>query len=312
MTMVIDQNRKKIRKDLISLRDLDVREINQILDRGEYWSDKLNSRISNNPRAVDNPVVCNLFFESSTRTRFSFEVAAKKLGYHVLNFYPTASSTQKGESLYDTLKTLEAMGVNAAIIRTSEENILQEVASKLELAVINAGAGSNEHPTQGLLDLLTMRQHFGKIEGLKVAIIGDVRHSRVANSNLVALNKFNAEVFIAGPEELLPAKDSPLLTSNVKILSVDEAMQKADIVMMLRMQVERHQHSKLCDNYLELYGLNKKRFNALQSHTMIMHPAPFNRGIEIDGDLVEDPRSLIYKQVANGVGVRMAVLERAL
>lgn len=312
MTMVLNQNSKKTKKDLLSLKDLDIEEINNILDRGEYWTDKLNSRITNIPKTIDNPVICNLFFESSTRTRLSFEVAAKKLGYHVLNFHPSSSSTQKGETLYDTLKTLEAMGVNSAIIRTSEENTLQEIAPKLNLAVINAGAGSNEHPTQGLLDLLTMREVFNKIEGLKVAIIGDIKHSRVANSNIIALTKFNAEVFISGPPELLPERGSELLSPNVRILDVDEAMRQADVVMMLRLQLERHKSAQIVDNYLDRYGLNKKRFKALQEHAVILHPAPFNRDIEIDGDLVEDPRSLIYKQVSNGIGVRMAVLERSL
>jgi len=303
---------KKKRKDLISLKDLELNEIQGILERGEYWSDHLNSRFSIIPRTVDNPIVSNLFFESSTRTRFSFEVAAKKLGFHVLNFEPQNSSVQKGETLYDTLRTLESMGTNAAIIRTSEENILQEVAPLLELAVINAGAGANEHPTQGLLDILTMRQHFGKLNGLKVAIIGDIKHSRVANSNIIALGKFSAQVFLAGPENLLPSQDSELLGPHTQIVPVDYAVQEADVVMMLRLQRERHALSNVADNYFRDYGLTKERFSLMPDHAMIMHPAPFNRGVEIDGDLVEHPRSLIYKQVSNGVAVRMAVLERAL
>jgi aspartate carbamoyltransferase catalytic subunit len=303
---------KKKRKDLISLKDLELKEIQSILDRGDHWSDHLNSRFSIIPRTVDNPIVSNLFFESSTRTRFSFEVAAKKLGFHVLNFEPQNSSVQKGETLYDTLRTLESMGTNAAIIRTSEENILQEVAPLLELAVINAGAGANEHPTQGLLDILTMRQHFGKLNGLKVAIIGDIKHSRVANSNIIALAKFNAKVFLAGPENLLPSENSELLGSHTEIVDVDDAVKEADVVMMLRLQRERHALSNVADNYFRDYGLSQKRFSLMQNHAMIMHPAPFNRGVEIDGDLVEHPRSLIYKQVSNGVAIRMAVLERAL
>ncbi|MEY3370868.1 MAG: hypothetical protein RLZZ361_1538 [Cyanobacteriota bacterium] len=303
---------KKKRKDLISLKDLNVNEILGLLERGDYWSDHLNSRFSIIPRTVDNPIVSNLFFESSTRTRFSFEVAAKKLGFHVLNFEPQNSSVQKGETLYDTLRTLESMGTNAAIIRTSEENILQEVAPLLELAVINAGAGANEHPTQGLLDILTMRQHFGKLNGLKVAIIGDIKHSRVANSNIIALGKFDAKVFLAGPENLLPSDDSELIGPHTQKVPVDYAVQEADVVMMLRLQRERHALSNVADNYFRDYGLSRERFNLMQNHAMIMHPAPFNRGVEIDGDLVEHPRSLIYKQVSNGVAVRMAVLERAL
>lgn len=311
--LTVDKKEKtKMRKDLILLKDLSREEIIQILDRGDYWADNPNSRISNAPRSVDNPIICNLFFEPSTRTRFSFEVAAKKLGYHVLNFDPKASSTEKGETLYDTLKTFEAMGVAATIIRTSEENILQEVAPQVQVSVINAGAGANEHPTQALLDLLTMRQHFGKIEGLKVAIVGDIKHSRVANSNIVGLGKFGATVMLAGPAAWLPSSNSDLLGKHVSIADVDEAMASADVVMMLRVQKERHTLSSQYDNYLEEYGLNKKRFNMMQDHAIIMHPAPFNRGIEIDGDLVENPRSMIYKQVNNGVAVRMAVLERSI
>jgi aspartate carbamoyltransferase catalytic subunit len=300
-----------IRKDLILLSDLSKNDIEQILNRGDYWADNLNARISHNPRTVDNPVICNLFFESSTRTRFSFEVAAKRLGYHVLNFDPQSSSTQKGESLYDTLKTLEAMGVTVAIIRTEQENILQEIAPKLNLAIINAGAGANEHPTQGLLDLLTMRQHFGTIEGLTVAIIGDVKHSRVANSNIIGLGKFGAKVLLAGPAEWMPASDA--IPEHASITSVDYAVANADVVMMLRVQKERHVVSNtLRDSYLDAFGLTQERYAMMKPNSVIMHPAPFNRDIEIDGDLVESKNSLIYKQVSNGVAVRMAVLEKAL
>jgi aspartate carbamoyltransferase catalytic subunit len=310
----------KKRKDLITIRELSVDEINAILDRGDYWADEDNFRISNNARVIDNPIVCNIFFESSTRTRFSFEVAAKKLGYHILNFDPNHSSTTKGETVYDTLRTLESMGVNCAIIRTKEENMLQEVAPQLDLAVVNAGAGAFEHPTQGLLDLLTIRQHFGRIENLKVAIIGDVRYSRVANSNIVALGKYGTEVLIAGPEELLPKDGAKSLGEHCSLRTVDEAVEEADVVMMLRVQRERHPRKDDFDwdtsegrlQYLERYGLTVDRFRRMNEHAIIMHPAPFNRDVEIDGSLVEHSHSMIYKQVKNGVAIRMAVLERAL
>lgn len=295
----------KMRKDLILLKDFSTEEINSILDRGDFWAENPNSQISSAPRTVSNPVIVNLFFEPSTRTRFSFELAAKKLGYHVLNFDAKNSSTEKGETLYDTLRTFEAMGVNTAIIRTREEGILQEIAPLVNVSLINAGAGANEHPTQGLLDLLTIRQEFGRIEGLKVAIVGDIKHSRVANSNIVALSKFGADISIAGPEQWMPTE----LDGNVTIKSVDEAMIDADVVMMLRVQSERHALTNTIDNYLESYGLNKARFDKLKDNAIIMHPAPFNRGIEIDGDLIEQPNSRIYRQVANGVAIRMAVLE---
>lgn len=295
----------KMRKDLILLKDLSTEEINHLLDRGDFWADNPNSTISSAPRTVANPVIVNLFFEPSTRTRFSFELAAKKLGYHVLNFDARNSSTTKGETLYDTLRTFEAMGVNTAIIRTQEEGILQEIAPQVEVSLINAGAGANEHPTQGLLDLLTIRQEFGHLEGLKVAIIGDVKHSRVANSNIVALSKFGAAISLAGPEQWMPTE----IDSNVQISSVDDALNDADVVMMLRVQSERHALTNTIDNYLESYGLNKTRFAKLKDNTIVMHPAPFNRGIEIDGDLIERSNSRIYRQVANGVAIRMAVLE---
>ncbi len=320
--MTLTTVKPKMAKDLILLKDLSKEEISNILDRGDYWADSLNSRFTNIPRSIDNPVVCNLFFETSTRTRFSFEVAAKKLGFHVLNFDPKTSSTEKGETLYDTLRTLEAMKVSVAIIRSPEEGILQEIASKLDMSVINAGAGANEHPSQGLLDLLTMRQHFGRIEGLKVAIIGDIKHSRVANSNIIGLSKFGAQIMLAGPKEWMPETYSSLF------YEPDEAVSKADIVMLLRVQKERHtlkqnfeiredgtfiiREGGVESSYFERYGLSQNRFERMQAHAVIMHPAPFNRCIEIDGDLVENPRSLIYKQVSNGVAVRMAVLERAL
>ncbi|MDD9897746.1 MAG: aspartate carbamoyltransferase catalytic subunit [Candidatus Melainabacteria bacterium] len=294
-----------MRKDLILLKDYSVEEIDSILDRGDFWADNLNSKISSAPRTVANPVVVNLFFEPSTRTRFSFELAARKLGYHVLNFDAKSSSTAKGETLYDTLRTFEAMGVDTAIIRTSEEGILQEIAPQVNVSLINAGAGANEHPSQALLDLLTIRQEFGRIEGLQVAIIGDVKHSRVANSNVIALSKYGASIRLAGPEQWMPAQ----VEGDVQITSVDDAIQGADVVMMLRVQNERHALTNTIDNYLESYGLSKTRYAAMKEGAIIMHPAPFNRGIEIDGDLVEKPNSRIYTQVSNGVAIRMAVLE---
>jgi len=310
--------KSKVKRDLISLNDFTCEEIDALLDRGEYWSEKANFRITNLSRVIDNPIVCNLFFESSTRTRFSFEVASRKLGYHVLNFDPDKSSTQKGETIYDTLRTLESMGANIAIIRTTEENLLQEVAPSLSMSIINAGAGANEHPTQGLLDLLTIRQQFNTIAGLKVAIIGDVKYSRVANSNMIALSKYNAEILLAGPQSLLP--EHLMTMPNVQFTSVDQAVAEADVIMMLRVQRERHPLKQNFDwaseegrrAYLEEFGLTAKRFAQAKPHAVIMHPAPFNRDVEIESSLIEDPRSLIFKQVHNGVAIRMAVLERAI
>lgn len=296
------------KRHLLGVRDLSKEEIVAILDRGDFWSRQTNPI----GMPLQNATICNLFFEPSTRTRFSFEVAAKKLGSHVLNFYPSSSSTEKGESIYDTIKTLEAMGVNIAIVRLSDGNLLEEIASKVNLSIINAGDGVHEHPTQCLLDLLTIRQHFGQIEGLKVSIIGDIKHSRVAHSNMHALSKFGNEVMFAGPAEFLP--DESELTANSRIVSVDEAVREADVVMMLRVQLERHadRYGDMVDSYLNEYGLSMDRFNTMKPEAVIMHPAPFNRDVEIAAELVESDRSLIYKQVANGVAVRMAVLERAV
>jgi len=320
-----------INKHLISIKDLSQSEIETILERGDYWAQDTNSRIFHNHQSIDNPVICNLFFEASTRTRFSFEVAAKKLGYHVLNFNPSSSSTQKGETVYDTVKTLEAMGVNIAIIRTAEENLLQEIVPKVKLALVNAGSGTKEHPSQSLLDLLTIKQHFGYIEGLNVAIIGDIKHSRVASSNIEGLSKLGAHVTLSGPDKLLPNQSeleecfSDQILKQVTVTqNIDDAIMQADIVMMLRVQLERMESgpgtgiNKIkaptfdFNDYHQKYGLTLERERNMKTDAMIMHPAPFNRGIEIDGDLVEGPRSLIYKQVANGVAVRMAILERAL
>lgn len=304
-----------INKHLISIKDLEKIEIESILDRASFFASSLERGVCGYNIDQLNPVICNLFFEPSTRTRFSFEVAAKKLGYHVLNFDSSKSSTQKGETFYDTIKTLEAMGVNAAIIRCTEENLIQEIADRVELSLINAGSGTKEHPSQALLDLLTIREHFGKIEGLKIAIIGDIKHSRVASSNISALNKMGAELLLSGPESLqLDTKES-----NCNQVDIDTAIKEADVVMMLRVQKERlgsypdmDTFKINSDDYHKEYGLTLDRANLMQKHAMIMHPAPFNRGIEIDGELVEGPRSLIYKQVSNGVATRMAILERAL
>ncbi len=297
-------------KHLLSISDLTLEEIEALLDRGDYWAHKPNRDLSCSPKLDRNPIICNLFFEASTRTRFSFEVAAKRLGYYVLNFHPFNSSVQKGETLYDSIKTLEAMGVSVAVIRTPEEQGLEEIAQNTKVSIINAGDGSNQHPSQALLDLLTLRQHFGRIDGLRIAIIGDIKHSRVAQSNIGALGLFDTKILLSGPPQLLP--DRKHLPKHTEIVSVDEAIENADVVMMLRVQKERHLGSLALDNYLEHYGLNKQRALRMPKHAMIMHPAPFNRGIEIDGDLVEGPRSLIYCQVSNGIAIRMAILENII
>ncbi|MGI6187537.1 MAG: aspartate carbamoyltransferase catalytic subunit, partial [Brevibacillus sp.] len=215
-------------------------------------------------------------------------------------------------TIYDTIRTLEAMGVEAAVIRTKKDGLLTELASEVSLHLINAGDGTNEHPTQCLLDLLTMRQQFGRIEGLTVAIIGDLRHSRVLGSHLHALPKLGANLLLAGPASMMPP--AQIVPDGVKTVDIDEAVQTADVVMMLRVQLERHTDALFVskEEYHRAHGLTLERAKMMKPGAVIMHPAPVNRGVEIHSDLVECEKSLIQKQVTNGVAARMAVLETVL
>lgn len=291
---------------LIGLKDLSKEQIIQLLERAEYWA----ARPTEQADILRGRFVANLFFEASTRTRFSFEVAQKRLGAHVLNFIPETSSTVKGETVYDTIRTLEAMGVEAAVIRTKKEGLLQELAESVDLKLINAGDGTNEHPTQCLLDLLTMKRQFGKLSGLTVAIMGDLRHSRVLGSHLHALPKLGVNLLLSGPATMMPAH----IPQGVKIVEMEEAVQTADVVMMLRVQLERHAESLYLskEEYHKAHGLTLERAKMMKSGAVIMHPAPVNRGVEIHTDLVECETSLIQTQVTNGVAARMAVLETLL
>ncbi len=290
-------------RSLLGLKEISKEEITSILDRAAYWE--------NHEQTVHNVLngkfVANMFFENSTRTRFSFEVAQKRLGAEVVNFSAAASSVEKGESIYDTVKTLESMGVDAGVIRLKPIGVLAEIAPKLNMPLINAGDGNNEHPTQALLDLYTMRKHFGSLEGLNVVIVGDVLHSRVARSNLYALRKFGAKVSFCTPPNMR-AHDL-----DVPYISMEEAL-KADVVMMLRVQLERHESGMLnsAEAYRQNYGLTLERASQIGDHAIIMHPAPVNRNVEIDDEVVEHPKSKIFPQMANGVPIRMAVVERAL
>lgn len=293
---------------LIGMKELTTEQIERLLDRARYWAERPGVQTD----ALKGRFVANLFFEASTRTRFSFEVAEKRLGAHVLNFIPETSSTVKGETIYDTLRTLEAMGVEAAVIRTKKDGLLKELAADVGLHLINAGDGTNEHPTQCLLDLLTMKQQFGRIEGLTVAIIGDLRHSRVLGSHLHALPKLGANLLLAGPASMMP--QSQIVPDGVKTVGIDEAVRTADVVMMLRVQLERHTDALFVskEEYHQAHGLTLERARMMKPGAVIMHPAPVNRGVEIHSDLVECEKSLIKKQVTNGVAARMAVLEIVL
>ncbi|GIO06475.1 aspartate carbamoyltransferase [Brevibacillus reuszeri] len=291
---------------LIGLKDLTKEQMIQLLERAEYWA----NRPAEQANILHGRFVANLFFEASTRTRFSFEVAQKRLGAHVLNFIPETSSAVKGETVYDTIRTLEAMGVEAAVIRTKKEGLLQELAETVDMKLINAGDGTNEHPTQCLLDLLTMKRQFGKLAGLTVAIIGDLRHSRVLGSHLHAMPKLGINLLLSGPTSMMP----PQVPDGVKIVSMEEAVQTADVVMMLRVQLERHSESLYIskEEYHQAHGLTLERAKMMKAGAVIMHPAPVNRGVEIHTDLVECETSLIQRQVTNGVAARMAVLETLL
>ncbi|NOU95374.1 aspartate carbamoyltransferase catalytic subunit [Paenibacillus sp. LMG 31456] len=292
-------------KHLLGTKGMTAQEITSILDRAAYW-EQYPVKLSNH---LQGRFVANMFFENSTRTRFSFEVAEKRLGAEVLNFAAAVSSVQKGESIYDTVKTLESMGIDAGVIRMKPNGLLAELAQKIKVPLINAGDGNNEHPTQALLDLYTMRKQFGDLRGLNVSIIGDVRHSRVARSNLWALQAVGAKVSFCAPESM----QAPELAAHAPYIKMDEAV-KADVVMMLRVQLERHEESvfKSTEEYREAYGLTVKREATMASHAIIMHPAPINRDVEIDDVLVECGRSKIFEQMSHGVPIRMAVIERAL
>ncbi|RCW70779.1 aspartate carbamoyltransferase catalytic subunit [Saliterribacillus persicus] len=250
----------------------------------------------------------NLFYEPSTRTKMSFIVAQKKLGIEVLDFMSDQSSVKKGESLYDTARTFESIGASFIVIRHPAENVAKQLADQLSIPVINAGDGTGEHPTQSLLDLVTIYQEFQRLSGLKIAIVGDVKHSRVARSNAIALNKLGANVVLCSMDDW---KDESL---PFPYLSIDEAVETCDVVMLLRIQHERHDQKTLMhtSSYLKEYGLTLEREKKMKDHAIIMHPAPVNRGVEIDSALVECEKSRIFKQMKNGVAARMAVISSLL
>lgn len=250
-------------------------------------------------------LVANLFFEPSTRTHYSFASAEHQLGCCVEDFTAAGSSVEKGESLYDTVKTFESVGYDAVVIRHRQDEYFRELEG-IEIPIINAGDGAGNHPTQCLLDLLTLYQEFGRIEGIRLAIIGDIQHSRVASSNREAMEMLGGEWVFSGPPQWQ--------REGYPYMPIDEAVEWADAVMMLRIQHERHasamQMSKA--EYLQRYGLTKERASRMKPHAIIMHPAPVNRDVEIDSDLVESPKSRIFKQMSNGVLIRKAAIKRAM
>ncbi|MGE5300192.1 MAG: aspartate carbamoyltransferase catalytic subunit [Acidobacteriota bacterium] len=294
-------------KDLIGIKALDAADIEQILDTAAGFKDVLGRDIKKVP-ALRGKTTVNLFYEPSTRTRTSFELAAKRLSTDVINFSVSTSSVVKGESLRDTALTIQALGADFIIVRHSCSGVAHFLANNLDASVVNAGDGTNEHPTQALLDLFTIREKKGVIRGLEVAIVGDILHSRVAKSNIYALKKMGAGVRLVGPPTLVP---DVLKDLDVQIYSdMDRGLKDADIVMMLRIQIERQGKGffPTTVEYFRNWGLTPERLSMTKKSALVMHPGPMNRGVEISSDVADGMRSVILDQVTNGLAVRMAVL----
>lgn len=292
-------------RDLIGIETLPAEDISTILDLADYYVVQ-NRRKSLTNGLLKGQVMINMFLENSTRTRLSFEMAAKRLGADVINMTADGSSLKKGESFSDTLKTLSAMRPDLFVIRHGGEGSAQEAARIMACPVLNAGDGKGEHPTQALLDALTLRRHFGRLEGLVVTICGDIRHSRVAHSNMHLLEKMGVQMRFTGPAELLP-ENLPAATTDMTA-----ALKDADAVMVLRIQKERLEKalSMTEETYFKTYGLTAERLALAKDDAVVLHPGPMNRGVEIDAGVADDPqRSLIIAQVEMGVAVRMACLD---
>lgn len=294
-------------KDLVGLESLTAGQIRLILDTAEPFKEVSERPIKKVP-ALRGKTIVNLFFEPSTRTRISFEFAEKRLSADTVNVATDVSSVSKGENLVDTARNLEAMRIDMVVIRHPSSGAAQFLASRIRSNVINAGDGKHEHPTQGLLDLLTLRDRFGRIEGLKVAICGDVMHSRVARSNIWGLLKLGAEVAVCGPATLIPRELAQL---GVQILPrIEDAIGWADALNVLRLQLERMEAGYVPSlrEYNRVFGVTRDRLARARRELVILHPGPMNRGVEIDSDVADGPHSVILPQVTNGVAVRMAVL----
>ena len=298
------------RKHLLGIRELDAGEITHLLDTAETFRDISQREIKKVP-ALRGRTVINLFFEPSTRTRTSFEIAAKRLSADAVNISVSTSSVSKGETLLDTARNLEAMSPDCIVVRHSMAGAPQQLARMGNSPIVNAGDGSHEHPTQALLDALTIREHKGNIENLKVAIIGDVLHSRVARSNVHLLTKLGASVSVAGPGTLVPTEFAELVDQGLRVeKGIQDAIDGADVVMILRIQRERQDAAFFPSmrEYAVHYGLQAKHLKLAAEDAIVMHPGPMNRGVEISSEIADGSRSLILDQVTNGVAVRMAVL----
>jgi len=294
-------------KHLLGLDGVSREVIVRILDTADEFAKVLDRSIPKVP-TLRGVTVANIFFEASTRTRVSFELAEKRLSADVVNFAVSGSSVSKGETLLDTVRNIEAMRIDIVVMRHYASGAPHFLKDRIKSKVVNAGDGQHEHPTQALLDMMTMRRHFGRVEGLKVVILGDITHSRVARSNLYGLKTMGAEVLLCGPSTLIPY-DVQSLGVNVTT-SLDEALKWCDAVNVLRLQLERQKQGYLPSlrEYQTQFGLTRKRLEKADKPIMVLHPGPMNRGVEIDSDVADAPGSTILQQVTFGVAVRMAVL----
>jgi len=296
---------------LLGIEPLDRVEIEAILDRAKRFQPRQSD--SKKSDQLRGRMIVNLFFEASTRTRTSFEIAAKRLGADAISITASASSVSKGESLVDTLNTLGAMHPDAIVMRHSASGAPHFLARYLPTPIINAGDGTHEHPTQALLDARTILDRRPTLEGLRVAIIGDIAHSRVARSNMYLLSKFGAHIVLCGPASLLPPELVKLAPNISLTHNMKDAIRDADVIMMLRVQLERqHETAFSANEYFQFYGLRLEHLSLANPEVIVMHPGPINRGREISSEAADSQRSVILNQVENGIAVRMAVLERIL
>ncbi len=293
-------------KDLVSIKDISKEETEALIDTALSFKDVLRRDIKKVP-ALRGKTVVNLFFEPSTRTKTSFELAEKRLSLDVINFAVSSSSVVKGESLLDTVRTIESYGIDYLVIRHPSSGVPHFIAKQTHASVVNAGDGINEHPTQALLDAVTMKERKGGVKGLEVAIVGDILHSRVARSNVDCLTKLGASVRLVGPPTLIPLNPP----AGVKVYyDMDDGIRGADVVMMLRIQLERQGKSFFpsTKEFFKYWGLSAERLVLADKDALVMHPGPMNRGIEIASDVADCPQSVILEQVTNGIAVRMAVI----
>jgi aspartate carbamoyltransferase catalytic subunit len=297
---------------LLGIEPLDRAEIEAILDRAKSFQPQQSAQRKSDQ--LRGRMIVNLFFEASTRTRTSFEIAAKRLGADTISITASGSSVSKGESLVDTLNTLNAMHPDAIVMRHAASGAPHFLARYLaKTPIINAGDGTHEHPTQALLDARTILDRRPSLEGLRVAIIGDIAHSRVARSNMYLLSKFGAQIVLCGPATLLPPELAKLTSGVTLTHKIEDAIRDADVIMMLRVQLERqHEAAFSANEYFQFYGLRLEHMSAAKPDAIVMHPGPINRGREISSEVADSQSSVILNQVENGIAVRMAVLERIL